>query len=64
MLETAENFEKVFLKMDFKDDGYSSCFRIKEDSGGSGSPCMSDFQNCRYICDFLESFLQCNKEVL
>ena len=44
MLETAENFEKVFLKMDFEDDGYSSYFRTKEDSGGLGSPCINNFQ--------------------
>jgi len=36
MLETAENFEKVFLQMDFENDGYSSYFRTKEDSGGLG----------------------------
>lgn len=36
MLETAENFEKVFLRMDFENDGYSSYFRTKEDSGGLG----------------------------
>ena len=44
MLGIAENFEKVFLRMDFKDDDYSSYFRTKEDSGGLGSPCMTDFQ--------------------
>ena len=53
MLETAENFEKVFLRMDFKDDDYSSYFRTKEDSGGLGSPCMSDFQSCRAFMTFL-----------
>ena len=44
MLETAENFEKVFIRMDFEGDGYSSYFRTKEDSGGLGSPCINDFQ--------------------
>ena len=44
MLGIAEKFEKVFLRMDFKDDGYSSYFRTKEDSGSLGSPCMTDFQ--------------------
>ena len=34
MLEIAENFKKVFLRMDFEDDSYSSYFRTKEDSGG------------------------------
>ena len=53
MLETTEKFEKVFLQMDFEDDGYSSYFRTKEDSGGLGSPCMSDFQNCRASVTFL-----------
>jgi len=43
MLETVEKFEIVFLRMDFEDDGYSSYFRTKEDSGGLGSPSMSDF---------------------
>ena len=56
MLETAENFEKVFLKMDFEDDGYSSYFRTKEDSGGLGSPCMCDFQNCWAFMTFLRLF--------
>ena len=62
MLETTENFEKVFLRMDFKDDGYSSCFRTKEDSGGSGSPCMSDFQNCRTFVTFLSLFYNATKK--
>uniref|UniRef100_A0A7N2MYP7 BED-type domain-containing protein n=1 Tax=Quercus lobata TaxID=97700 RepID=A0A7N2MYP7_QUELO len=53
MLETAEKFEKVFLRMDFEDDGYSSYFRTKEDSGGLGSPCVIDFQNCRTFVTFL-----------
>ena len=33
ILETTEKFEKVFLRMDFEDDGYSSYVRTKEDSG-------------------------------
>ena len=49
MLETTENFEKVFLRVDFEEDGYFLYFRAKEDSGGLGSPCMSDFQNCRHL---------------
>ena len=56
MLEIAEKFEKVFIWMDFEDDGYSSYFRTKEDSGGLGSPCMSDFQNCRASMTFLRLF--------
>ena len=62
MLETAENFEKVFLKMDFEDDGYSSYFRTKEDSGGLESPCMSDFKNCRAFVTFLRLFYNATKE--
>ena len=57
MLEIGENFEKVFLQMDFEDDGYSSYFRTKEDSGGLRSLCMSDFQNCRAFMTFLRLFL-------
>ena len=53
VLETVENFEKVFLRMDFEYDGYSSYFRTKKDSGGLGSPCMSDFQNFRAFMTFL-----------
>ena len=48
-LETTEKFEKVFIRMDFEDDGYSSYSRTKEDSGGLGSPCMSDFQNVGHL---------------
>ena len=57
MLEIAKKFEKVFLRMDFEDDGYSSYFRTKEDSGGLGSPCLSDFQNCRASVTFLRLYL-------
>ena len=56
MLETTENFEKVFFWMDFEDDGYSSYFRTKEDRGGLGSPCMTNFQNCRKFVTFLRLF--------
>ncbi|XP_030964134.1 zinc finger BED domain-containing protein RICESLEEPER 2-like [Quercus lobata] len=62
MLETAEKFEKVFLRMDFEDDGYSSYFKSKEDSGGLGSPCMSDFQNCRALVTFLRLFYNAIKK--
>ena len=47
MLETTEKFEKLFLRMDFENDGYSSYFRTKGDDGGMGSSCMNDFQNFR-----------------
>ncbi|XP_030970188.1 zinc finger BED domain-containing protein RICESLEEPER 1-like [Quercus lobata] len=62
MLETAEKFEKVLLLMDFEDDGYSSYFRTKEDSGGLGSPCMTDFQNCRAFVTFLRLFYNATKK--
>ena len=62
MLETAEKFEKVFLRMDFEDDGYSSYFRTEEDNGGLGSPCMTDFQNCRAFVTFLRLFYNATKK--
>ena len=62
MLETAKKFKKVFLRMDFEDDGYSSYFRTKEASGGLGSPCMSDFQNCRAFVTFLRLFYNATKK--
>ena len=61
-LETAEKFEKVFLRMDFEDDGYSSYFRSKEDSGGFGSLCMSDFQNFKAFVTFLRLFYNATKK--
>ena len=48
--------------MDFEDDGYSLYFRTKEDSGGLGSPCMSDFQNCRAFATFLRFFYNATKK--
>ena len=48
--------------MDFEDDGYLSYFRTKEDSGGLGSPCMSDFQNCRAFMTFLRLFYNATKK--
>ena len=48
--------------MDFEDDGYSSYSRSKEDSGGLGSPCMSDFQNCRAFVTFLRLFYNATKK--
>ena len=32
MLETAQKFEKVFMRMDFENDNYSSYFMNKENS--------------------------------
>ena len=43
-LDTAEKFEKVFLRMDFKDDSYSSYFFNKENSGVLESPYGVDFK--------------------
>ena len=62
MLEAAKKFKKVFLRMDFEDDGYSSYFRTKEASGGLGSPCMSDFQICRAFVTFLRFFYNATKK--
>ena len=62
MLEIAKKFEKVFLRMDFEDDGFSSYFRTREDSDGLGSPCMSDFQNCRTFVTFLRLFYNATKK--
>ena len=64
MLDIAEKFDKVFLRMDFEDDSYSSYFMNKENSGGLGSPCGVGFQNCRTCVGFLKLFLQCNKKVI
>ena len=62
MLDTAEKFEKVFLRMDFEDDSYSSYFLNKENSGGLGSPCGIDFQNCRTFVGFLKLFYNVTKK--
>ena len=62
VLETVENFEKVFLRMDFEYDGYSSYFRTKKDSGGLGYLYMSDFQNCRAFVTFLRFFYNATKK--
>ena len=45
MLETAQKFEKVFIRIDFEDDSYSSYFMNKKNSSGMGSPSSIDFQN-------------------
>ena len=62
MLETTKKFEKVFLRMDFENDGYSLYFRMKEDSGGLGYPCMSDFQNCGAFVTLLRLFYNATKK--
>ncbi|XP_050260111.1 zinc finger BED domain-containing protein RICESLEEPER 1-like [Quercus robur] len=36
--------------------------RTKEDSGGLGSPCMTDFQNCRAFVTFLRLFYNATKK--
>ena len=62
MLDTAEKFEKVFLRMDFENDSYSSYFMHKENSGGSRSPYGVDFQNCRTFVGFLKLFYSATKK--
>ncbi|XP_050248515.1 zinc finger BED domain-containing protein RICESLEEPER 1-like [Quercus robur] len=62
MLETAQKFEKVFIRMDFEDDSYSSYFTNKENSGGMGSPSGIDFQNCRTFVGFLKLFYNAMKK--
>ena len=62
MLDTAEKFEKVFLRMDFEDDSYFSYFMNKENSGGLGSFYRVDFQNCRTFVDFLKLFFIATKK--
>ncbi|KAL4627343.1 hypothetical protein ACB092_05G159200 [Castanea dentata] len=61
MLDTAEKFEKVFLRMDFEDDSYCSYFLNKENSGGLGAPCGVDFKNCRTFVGFLKLFYNATK---
>ena len=62
MLETAQKFEKVFIRMDYEDDSYSSYFMNKENSGGMGSPSGIDFQNCRTFVGFLKLFYNATKK--
>ena len=62
MLDIAEKFDKVFLRMDFEDDSYSSYFMNKENNGGLGSPCGAGFQNCRMFVGFLKLFYNAIKK--
>ena len=62
MLYIAKNVEKVFLRMDFEDDSYSSHFMNKENCGGLGSPSGFDFQNCRTFVGFLKLFYNTTKK--
>ena len=62
MLENAQKFEKVFIRMDFEDDSYSSYFMNKENSGGMGSPSSIDFQKCRTFVGFLKLFYSATKK--
>ena len=62
MLETTQKFEKVFIRMDYEDDSYSSYFMNKENSGGMGSPSGIDFQNCRTFVGFLKLFYNATKK--
>jgi hypothetical protein len=51
MLENAVKFEKVFLRMDFKDEGYNTHFHKQQTSGGLGSPNEIDFYDCNKNCE-------------
>ena len=62
ILDTVENVEKVFLRMDFEDDSYSSYFMNKENCGGLRSPSGFDFQNCRTFVGFLKLFYNATKK--
>ena len=62
MFDTTEEFEKVFLRIDFEDDSYFSYFLNKENSGGLGSPCRVNFQNCRTFMGFLKLFYNATKK--
>ena len=62
MLETAEKFEKVFIRMNFEDDSYSSNFMNKENCGYIGFPSGIDFQNCRTFMGFLKLFYNATKK--
>jgi hypothetical protein len=43
MLVSAVKFEKVFLLMDFLDEGYNAYFHKQRTSGGLGALDVSDF---------------------
>ena len=62
MLETAQKFEKVFIRMDYEDDSYSSYFMNKENSGGMRSPSGIDFQNYRTFMGFFNIFYNATKK--
>ena len=61
MVENVQKFEKVFIRMDFEDDSYSSYFMNKENSGGMGFPSSIDFQKCRTFVGFLKLFYNATK---
>jgi len=62
MLDTVEKFEKVFLRMDFKDNSYSSYLMKNENSGSLGSSSGVNFQNCRTFMGFLKLFYNATKK--
>ena len=62
MLETAQKFKKVFIRMDYEDDSYSSYFMNKENSCSMGSPSGIDFQNYRTFVGFLKLFYKATKK--
>ena len=62
MLEIAQKFEKVFIRMNFEDDSYFSYFMNKENCDGMESPSSIDFQNCRTFVGFLKLFYNATKK--
>ena len=61
MLKTTQNFEKVFIQMDFEGDIYSSYFMNKENSGGMDLLVVLISKIVGH-CGFFEAFLQCNEK--
>jgi hypothetical protein len=56
MLESAVKFDKVFLRMDFEDEGYNTHFHKHQTSGSLGSLDVSDFYDCKLFVNFLKLF--------
>ena len=61
MLKTTQNFEKVFIQMDFEGGIYSSYFMNKENSGGMDLLVVLISKIVGH-CGFFEAFLQCNEK--
>ena len=56
MLESAVKFDKVFLRMDFEDEGYNTHFHKHQTSGSLRSLEVSDFYDCKLFVNFLKLF--------